>query len=227
MIDVIQVYKSKEIFIRSTYTPENRKSFHDLEDSFDSTQGYMEGETLVLPIEYEDLSELKTADLIIIQDVRGWESFRVNKHPERLDLPEWFKRSRREFLINNNKHLFPLRQLNTAKSFEIFKIRKSDDGWYELEINYTANSMRIGIPERENHKFCNLKRSKPIRYKINGKSDFTMSGRKERTYYEFDFIIEWLGSADKIEFRELNKINKSKILPLESLQLIDERKILS
>lgn len=226
MIDVIQIYKSKEIFTKSTYTPRNRNLFNLSEESFDSTQGYLENETLILPIEYKKLHDVKTADLIIIQDIKGWESFLVNKYLEGLDLPDWFNKSRREFLINDNKTLYAFRQLSFVQSFEIFKIQKTERGFFELEIDYTANSMRIGIPERENHKFCDLKKSKPIRYKINGKSDFTMTGRKERTYYEFDYIIEWIGTADKIEFRELSKINTSKIVPLGNSKLIDERKIL-
>lgn len=37
-----------------------------------------------------------------------------------------------------------------------------------------------------------------------------MTGRKERTFYEVDYIIEWIGTASKIEYKELNKIMKSK-----------------
>lgn len=111
-------------------------------------------------------------------------------------------------------------------SKEIFKIRKTDSELFEIEIDYAANSMSIGVPERENHKFCDLKKDKPIRYKINGKSDFTMTGRKERTFYEFDYVFEWIGPADRIDYRELNKMKKSKIIPLGNSKLIDERKIL-
>ena len=106
-------------------------------------------------------------------------------------------------------------------------MRKQDNGLYELEIDYSTNSVKIGIPARENHKICDLKMSKPIRYRINGKSDFTMSGRKERTFYEFDYIIEWLGTAGRIEFCELNKINKLKSIPRGSSKLIDERRMLN
>lgn len=226
MIDIIQVYKSKEIFTKSAYTPENRTRFHDLEISLDSTQGYLENETLFLPIDYKNLSDVKTANLIIIQDIKGWESFIVNKNFENLKLPEWYKKSRRDFIIADNRNFYGLNQISTPKAFEIFKIQKSDNEVYEVFIDYLSNSERIGIPERENHKICNLKQSKPIRYKINGKSDFTMSGRKERTFYEFDFIIEWIGKADKIEFFELNKIKKTKTIPLDNCKLIDERKIL-
>lgn len=226
MIDVIHIYKSREIFTKSTYTTENRKQFHDLEVSFDSTQGFLDKETLVLPIDYKNQADIKTANLIIIQDIKGWEPFLVNKDLESLNIPAWLKKLSRDFIIADNRNLFVLMQSKALKPFEIFKIRKSDKDSYELFIEYASNSMRIGIPKRENHKICDIKENKPIRYRINGKSDFTMSGSKERTFYEFDFIIEWIGKADKIEFRELNKIGKSKTIPLDNCKLIDERKIL-
>ena len=226
MIDIIQIYKSKEYFTKNDYTPENRKSFHDLEHIFDSNQGYLEKNTLILPIEHKNQLQIKNADLIIIQDIKDWESFLVNKHLKNIDLPQWYNQSTREFIIADNKTIFPLAQLNSPKSFEVFKIVKSENNEFELFIDYLSNSMKIGIPERENHKICNLREGKPVRYLINGKSDFTMTGRKERTFYELDFIIEWIGKADKIEYRELNKISKKKMLPFKDCKLIDERKIL-
>lgn len=78
--NVIQIYKSKEFFYKSTYTPENRKLFHDLDKTFYSTQGFLDNESLVLPIDYKNHPDIKTADLIIIQDIVGWESFIANKH---------------------------------------------------------------------------------------------------------------------------------------------------
>jgi len=217
MIDVIQIYKSKEVFTKQTYTSENRKRGSNLEDTIDSKQGYLDNETLVLPIESINQPDVKTADLIIIQDIKEWNPCIVNEN---------FKRSRRGVLMHENRNLFAFKQLSRPISFEIFKIRKSYKNTYELFINYSSNSMHIGIPKREDHKFCELKRNRPIRYKINGKSDFTMSKGKERTFYEFDFIIEWIGSADKIEFCELNKITKSKVIPRDDSKRIDERKIL-
>lgn len=223
MIDVIQIYKSKEVFNKSSYTTENRRLFNSWEDSFESVQGYLENETLVLPIEYKNLPDIKTANLIIIQDIEGWDSLQINNYFEGLDLPDWFKKTSRNFFLNNNKKLFAFKQLSIAKSFEIFRIQKSNNGLFKLEIDY---SMEIGIPKRENHKLCDLRKSQPIRYKTNGKSDFTMSGRKERTFYEFDYVIEWIGTAKKIEYKELNQIKKSKKISVDSLKLIDERKIL-
>lgn len=68
-------------------------------------------------------------------------------------LSDWFKKIRRDLLINDDKNLFAFRQLSLKKSFEIFRIQKSDNGLFELEIDYLTNSMKIRMPERENHKF--------------------------------------------------------------------------
>ncbi len=202
MIDVIQIYKSKEIFTKSSYTPENRRLFHYMETEYSSSQGYLEKETLVLPLETTELPDLQTADLVIVQDIIGMES------------------------LASDRSILAFRQIKMPKSFEIFKIQKSDNGIYELYIDYKANSAVIGIPERENHKICNLKKNTPIRYRINGKSDFTLTGRKERTFNEFDFFIEWTGTAEKMEFRSLNEIKRTKIVPVNQYKMIDERKIL-
>lgn len=223
MVDVIQVYKSREIFTKTTYTPENRKRFHDWEENLASKQGYLDNETLILPMSFQGQVEVKTSDLVIIQDVIGWEQFRANDSAQS---PDWFKKVSADVLMQERRHLFAFKQLNALKSFEIFKIRKAGSDTYELFVEYAENAMKIGIPERINHKICELKQSKPVRYQINGKSDFTMSGRKARTFYEFDYVIEWLGAASKIDFKELSKIRKTKSVPFNNIKLIDERKIL-
>lgn len=223
MIDIIQIYKSKEYFTKRTYTAENRNKFHALEESYNSTQGFLDNNTLVLPLSCKEQSEYTKSDLIIIQDINGWEPFLKNKNLGNHTLPNWLHISNREFLISGTKTHFHLKQVNTPKPFELFKISKSDKDAYELSLNYDLNSMKIGIPKRNNHKICDLKKGKPIRYMINGKSDFTMSRGKERTFYEFDYVIEWIGTVDKIEFRESNK---TKVIPISYCKLIDERKFL-
>lgn len=225
MIDVIQIYKSQEIFSKSSYTPDNRKKFNNSDATIDSTNGYLDNNLLILPNEFRSFPDIKTADLIIVQDIEGWNPFLVKKQFDAMNLPEWFKKPRRNFLMEKNKSLFAFKQLSIPKSFEFFKISKTTNDVLDLYIDYTSNATEIGIPERNNHKICELKQSKPIRYKINGKSDFTLSGRKERTFFEYDFIIEWVGKANKIEFRELNKIKTTKTIPTDRSKMIDERKI--
>ena len=226
MIEVIQVYKFKEIFHKDAYTPESRKLLNAVESSFDSPNGYLENDILYLPIEYKSRADLQTAQLIIIQDIKGWDPFLKNKELEHSGLPEWFIKSKRDFSMADNQTIFEFKQLSSPKSFEIFKIYKSINNSFDLFIDYDSNATSIGIPKRNNHKICELRPEHPIRYKINGKSDFTMTGRKQRTFYEYDYIIEFIGKANRIEFLELNKISKTKEIPFESCKMINERKIL-
>ncbi len=202
MFDVFQVYKSSKFFTKSNYTPENRKLFSEIGDSFDFKHGYVEKNTLFLAFEFENSPPIKTADLIIIQHTMNG----LNKMPT-IDL-------------------ISLRQLNTPKSYELFKIKKTDHGTYTIELDYAAHSGKIGIPKREKHKVFDLKLSQEMRYKLNGKSDFTLTRGKERTFHEFDFIIEWTGTAKNIEILDKIGAGESIDAATRDLKVIDERKIL-
>ncbi len=215
MIDIIQIYKSKAIFGKADYTPNNRRQFENISIEVYSSMGYVKNQSLFLPFEYKNQPNLNTSDLIIIQDITGFNPYLANKDVNHKGLR-----------TGNNELIFGIKHVEIPKSFEIFKICKKQDDNYDLYINYVANSMVIGEPARENHKICELKMNQPIRYKINGKSDFTMSGRKERCFYEFDYIIELIEKVEHIEFLALNKIQKEKKIPLRNCKLIDERKIL-
>jgi hypothetical protein len=209
-IIVIQVYKSKAVFPKNRYTPQSRKSFHNTDAVIDSVQGFLENGVLILPLEYKSQVNPKNTELIIIQDILRDKTLENNRSNDMADSGD----------------VFLLNQLNTPKEFEIFRVQKTDKDSYELFIDYNSNAGSIGVPRRENHKICDLQESKPIRFRTNGKSDFTLTGRKERTFNEFDYIIVRVGNASGVEFRERNKIHKRKNIPVKEAHLIDERKIL-
>ncbi len=173
----------------------------------DSVQGFLDRGILYLPIECKDRANLRTAELIIIRD-------HLVQEPSLANDP------------SACENILPMDQPGIPRSFDIFRIKKQGLESYEIMLDYASSSTAIGIPGRQNHKLFDLKKSVPLRYRINGKSDFTLSGRKERTFHEFDFIIEWRGKAEKIEFLELNTIRHKKIIPLDHYKLVDERKAL-
>jgi hypothetical protein len=53
-----------------------------------------------------------------------------------------------------------------------------------------------------------------------------MTGRQQRTFIEYDYIFEYLGQADKVEFKPFNNMAMPKTIPFEKCKLVDERKIL-
>ena len=112
----------------------------------------------------------------------------------------------------------------SSLTFEIFRIEKKDPDSFNLYLDYSGNQFSIGIPGRDDHKIAAIKLNQPVRYRVNGKSDFTMSGRKQRTFAEYDYLIEYVGQADKIVLKDQDKIETIKIKP--NYKLVDERKIL-
>lgn len=223
MTDLIQIFKSVERIEKPDYDTTSRQSVGDWENIVSKT-GFLKDGTITLPIESKNEPNIKNADLIIIQDIKGFDAFLINKYWDNSQFPDWFKNSHKEYCHSTNLQLKGFSFLTRHWNFEIFEFRKTDGECFEVWLKYTD---AIGFPKRENHKIAELKIGKPIRFKINGKSDFTMTGRKQRTFSEFDYIIEYVGTADKIQYKELNKIETSKAVPVTDCKLIDERKILT
>lgn len=223
MTDIIQLFKSVARIKKPDYNTTSRKIIGEW-DSIVSKTGFLKDETITLPIECKNDPTLKNADLIIIQDIKGFDLFLEKKSLDNSIFPDWFKNSRKEYIDSTNLQLKGFSILSKPWIFEIFEFKKTNVDSIEVWLKYSDT---IGIPKRENHKIAELKIGKPIRFKINGKDDFTMSGRKQRTFSEFDYILEYLGTADKIEYKELNKIETTKTIPVANCKVIDERKILT
>lgn len=209
MIDIIQVYKAHDYIRKPQYTTTCRKAFHCFAKQVHSQKGYLQDNTLYLPNYLQkELSPL-IAKAIILTD---WKS--VSQWPS-------------GFLqIQNCTKPVLVTQVNAIIDFDIFKLKFDTESQLDITLNYHAHAFSIGEPSRNNHKIYSLKPGNSIRYRINGKSDFTMSGRKERTYAEYDYIFEWLGRADCIEFVTEDKISFTKSIEVENIKIIDERKIL-
>ena len=205
MIDIIQIFKAKGVYDKANYNAENRKLFDDAAQSIKSENGYLDNTTLFLPDDFIESQEIKSPKLILLYDYVGDS---INQS------------------FSDSISLLSFRDTHIPRPFDIFKISKSENDSFELFIDYHTHATQIGIPARENHKICELRKNEPVRYKINGKSDFTFTGRKQRTFYEFDYLIEWIGTADNIDFKTQEEINTIKELPLADYKLIDERKIL-
>jgi hypothetical protein len=207
MADIIQIYKSAGVIEKPGYNTAWRKRFLEWRPLV-SASGFVDGDTLYLPAGSRDEHAVAEAGLILITDVKDMSS----------GIPE----------NPNNGHprqeplLTAFRGTAGSVKFEIFEFRRAMDGVFELWLNYRSI---IGIPKRENHKIAELREGKPVRYMINGKDDFSLSGRLQRTFYEFDYIIEYLGRAGKIEYLPESNISTSKVPP-SGCKTVNERKIL-
>jgi len=62
----------------------------------------------------------------------------------------------------------------------------------ELELHLHYNHFCVGTPERENFKICSLRVGEPVEVKINGKIDFSLTGRRARLFIEQQYIFHYL-----------------------------------
>lgn len=113
-----------------------------------------------------------------------------------------------------------LRLENTKKPVEMFKIsRKEEDLW--LSLNYLGE-LFMGYPRRENFDIMPLTVAKPVRICINGRTWHSMTGRRDHTYHEWDFIFEYMGLFS--EAIVLPKVEHWTALDVAKIKTIDLRK---
>ena len=224
MIDVIQIFKSVERFKKDDYEPGELQLLNNAGNRLTSRTGYLKGNTLYLPDTGQQQPGILSAHTVIILDINGFDPFQKPVPGEGSVPPEWNKDSNKNYVLRVNGEPVCLYRLARSLTFEIFRIEKKDPDAFNLYLDYSGNQFSIGIPGRDDHKIAAIKLNQPVRYRVNGKSDFTMSGRKQRTFAEYDYLIEYVGQADKIVLKEPGKMETIKIKP--NYKLVDERKIL-
>jgi hypothetical protein len=80
-------------------------------------------------------------------------------------------------------------ELTAARKLGNFKIKQTE----ELELHLDYNRFFIGTPKRDNIKLCNLRPGQPVEIAINGKTDFSLTGRRARNFTDQQYIFEYLG----------------------------------
>ncbi len=83
-------------------------------------------------------------------------------------------------------------------NFEIFQFKLGE----EIEVYLNWDYWKVGGPERAAHKIAELKRHKPVEIKIDGKRDFSATGRRARTFIENNYILEYKGVMEGLELVE-------------------------
>jgi hypothetical protein len=220
MIHVIQIFRSFESIPKADYPEKNKKLLEQWKGSFLSKTGYLKDGTLFLPLnKKEELEEQKTG-LVILQDIHNYDALLAEKSCDTSVFPPYYSPMFKDRLFYLNPQFYSFNCPAKNAAFEIFRMVKKEEGGFDLFLDYSRHTS-IGIPKRADHKIAELKLNTPIRYRINGKSDY-----KQRTFNEYDYLIVYLGQAEKVEFRPLNEIGTMKELPLANCKQVDERKVL-
>jgi hypothetical protein len=108
---------------------------------------------------------------------------------------------------------------SSANRLEIFKIFGKDPIELHLEWSY----FHVGDPSRDHMKLCYLVPGKAYEIRINGKTDFSLTGRRPRHYLEQIFVVEHLGIfSEYTPISDSKKIHSNKLPELR--KVIDLRK---
>ncbi len=166
-----------------------------------SSTGFAMGNQMKLPESIHQEPDFASSHLILLND-RCPESYH---HP--------------------NFRSFYCLHMQTPQSYEIFKINLAEDTC-EINLDYTHHAFRIGLPQRGNFKTGMLTAGTSLRVCINGKHDFSASGRRNRTYTEFDYIFTHLGTFAQFDTENASTLNVRKEIPFKQLKTVDLRKIL-
>jgi len=204
MVQVLQIFKNESVFEKAQYTPEGRNNLQCLPQHIFSENAYVLENKLIISDEYVFHGDEKSIFFIVLID--------YFQHPESAAAKNTGK---------TEMHCFypPERKMD----FDLFKFGLLPDNGLELFLNLGSNSKFWWGVHRENHKIAEIYAQKPIRYRINGKTDFSMTSRRQRHFYELDYLMQFY-SVENIE-KSKQKIQSFKKIPFIS-KTIDERKIL-
>jgi hypothetical protein len=186
---------------------QSKKSFSDRKQDnvwreISSKAGFIADGELFLPEQILKNPDLRNCDLIIIED---------DNKPEQKAKPWDMKMARLygESLEPKYNYCFRLTQPNR---YHIFEIRVKG----EMELHLRYEHFQVGIPKRNDFKIGEVRRNKPIEVKINGKTDFTMSGWKNgRAFKEQHYLIEYVGDFEKCKILKKPYEPIAKTVPVE------------
>lgn len=225
MIPVFHIFLKSATVTKTGYTPEFRKSFLDWGSSVRSELGYIENNRLILPDYWKDqVPPVVRTGGIVLQDILGYSGRERQRELElevrRRFLPEWYLRSQME----HNRELYCFNKQNRKWPLGMLSIEKSEEGTFDLFVDFLENPYLIYESPRVHYRIGTLKKAESIEIRANGKSDFTMTGRKQRTYYEVRYIIQYLGDVQGIDFRPFKGITIDREIPETFFRQIDLRK---
>ena len=87
---------------------------------------------------------------------------------------------------------------NSSNKFDFLQVKLGE----KVELYLKPGYFEIGLPERDEFKICELTIDKPVSIKINGKRDFSLTGRRARTFVEQEYIFNYVGDYKEIKIEE-------------------------
>jgi hypothetical protein len=170
-------FKVVQLFRNINSYGKDEKSFEDRKHKtawkpIESTAGYIKDNIVHLPESILEQPNFKHCDLILLID-DNFQTFQNIVYTSEKNL----------CFRNKSQNKFDFLQIKLDEKIEIYL----KPGYFE-----------IGFPERDEFKICELTLNKPVSIKINGKRDFSLSGRRARTFVEQEYIFNYMGDFSEI-----------------------------
>ncbi len=212
-IHLIRIIKKSGRFTKDVYNPAVREAFHSWPGQILSSAGKWDNGHLILS---HDISEnhnpKRLQALVLFDELTDWEARCIKAEKQNGRMPG----CRSETIgLNRETKQWPI---------EFFTLSLNENGEFDVFLNYDAHASWIGEPIRENHQIGTLKKGIPAEICINGKTDFSLTGRRQRTYAEFSFLMEYYGTADTVECAPAVSTQTAVYLPAQPWKKIDLRK---
>lgn len=204
---VLQVFHRLVVYGKEHNNSRDREQLCRWLDAVPSHNGYLHAGTLVLPQQaVSDRSLFERSDLIVLTD------HQVGEMPG--SFPQTSGESAGEIVL--------LQLGSRVIDYAIFRLRRCPGG-IEIELNYSGHSSSIGLPARADYRLARLVPGCPARITINGKTDFSLSGRLARTYRVHDYVFVLLGDLRRFA---VNPEETLKTVPWSQAKHVDLREIM-
>ncbi len=92
----------------------------------------------------------------------------------------------------------------------------------KLQLQFHWNYFGVGDPQRDDMKIASLAPGKSLEFKINGKTDFSLTGRRPRHYLEQEFLVLNHGLVDGWQALDSPSVRRK----TQADKVVDLRKLL-
>ncbi len=221
---IIQIFDNSYEYTKDSRSYEDRKHQYAWKKEVSSYSGKLSGDQLRVCKHQLKTSKLDNSDFIFLLDHNSEtlsETLKKFGYLDPAQIHELKKASDfRAYQIEKEvekdiEYVFYSRLLNSAFKWKCFKFHIDQVPVIDLEYD----EFTLGKPSRDNFTICMLEKNIPIEIKINGKSDMSLFGRRERTYHEINVIVNYLGTANSLEVVD-EPIIKKIPLPEKTINLL-------
>jgi len=168
-VTVLQIFRNIYEYGKEQKSLDDRRELAQWK-TISSKSGYIKDNELYLPEEVVTEPHFTNCTLLTLED---------NNNAFHHTLPNIYPQK--------NNRCF--QQAQTIK-LDIFNLHINEKMELELDYGY----FEIGIPERPNILLGLLEPQQPVEIKINGKTDASLTSRRERTFKEQHYIYQHLGT---------------------------------